>query len=181
MCNSVSFPTFLFIIMLTQCTCYRLDPDHERKMLEEAEEAFRTYAAHQKEGSKSSGKTQNLIRSFTVDSSSRNGPSGTRGSSNVVSPRNPMQKAKSVDGYIASETSVGHVESVNETVSNSQAHDESKDACVRGLVKDRANIFSMNTPPVSGQKIETSHSQVKKWIASQPHAETEADENERYA
>ena len=155
------------------------DPDHERRMLEEAEEAFRTYAAHQKGGSKAkrSSKTESLIRSFTVDSTSSSEPMDKRGSSKMASARKPLEKAKSFDEQIITgELKTG---SVNEVVSSSKAIDESKDACVKGMVKDRANVFSKHIPPVSGNKTEGSHADVKKWIASQPPQAAGVGESER--
>lgn len=152
-------------------------------MLEEAEEAFRNYAAHQKGGNKGkrSSKTENLIRSFTVDSPSYNETASIGGKSNIASQRKPLQKARSVDDYIASEEpKFGREVPVNGVASSGQTHDESKDACVKGLVKDRANIFLKHTPPVSGERVETTHAQVKKWIASQPHTVTGTDDSERY-
>ena len=152
-------------------------------MLEEAEEAFRTYAAHQKGGNKGkrSSKTENLIRSFTVDSPSYKETASIGGKPNIAAQRKPFQKAKSVEEFIASEeVKFEHEVPVNGVVSAGQTQDESKDACVKGLVKDRANIFLQHTPPVSGERVETTHAQVKKWIASQPHTVTGTDESERY-
>ena len=157
------------------------DPDHEREMLEEAEKAFRSFAVHQKGGSRQtrSSKTESLIRSFTVDSSSCSGTSEKRHGSNSGSARKSLQKAKSVDGHYVQEAQKhNQEESVNGQVS--EMTDEPEDSCVKGLVKDRANIFSKHTPPVSGAKVETSHAQVKEWIAAQPPHATEASENERF-
>jgi len=158
------------------------DPDHERKMLEEAEEAFRTYAAHQKGGSKGkrSSKTENLIRSFTVESSGSNEPPPSKqDGSKMESQRKPFQKAKSVDDLVFTEVKNVPEEQVNYTVSGIEVRDESKDALVKGFVKDRASIFSKHTPPAAGEKSETAHAQVKNWIASHPHSEAGTDDSER--
>ncbi|XP_065061324.1 trichohyalin-like isoform X1 [Rhopilema esculentum] len=159
------------------------DPDHERRMLEEAEAAFKSFATHQKGGTKPkrSAKTESLIKSFTTPGDVQPACK-TPTSLNDVAER--KEKKQSLEEHVISEKQTDiHVIPVDKAkaVDATRPSDASseKNVCLSGLVKERAGIFSKNMPPVAVHKTETPHANVKKWIASQNQNCAENGDEER--
>ena len=138
-------------------------------MLEEAEAAFKSFATHQKGGTKPlrSAKTESLIKSFTTPGDVQpvcKTPTGL----NDVAER--TEKKQSLEEHVISEKQTGvYILPVDKAFDSTKPSDVSSDknACLSGLVKERAGIFSKNMPPAAVHKTETPHANVKKWIASQ--------------
>lgn len=146
-------------------------------MLEEAEEAFKSFAVHQKTGSKPkrSAKTDNLIKSFSVASSTPTDFPAKRNELKKASPRSPLQTSKTVDEQIIPDVQQNVFEAPADDIEASSKVKETVDdreVVASGMVKNRANLFSKTKPPSSGDRTESAQANVRKWIASHPSTNT---------
>ena len=157
-------------------------------MLEEAEEAFKSFAAHQKTGSKPkrSAKTDNLIKSFSVASNTPTDFPAKRSEFKKASPRSPLQASKTVDERVTPDVQQDIFEPIGNDVeasSKANKNEDDREVVTSGMVKNRANLFSKTKPPSSEDKTESAQANVRKWIASHPPTNTvlvsESDDSER--
>eukprot|EP00794_Sanderia_malayensis_P015126 gene15126-16682_t len=161
------------------------DPDQERRMLEEAEAAFKSFKESSKfeNRSKRSAKTENLIKSFSIASSNPTDYASKGDRIKMDSERKPpLEVTKSFDEEILIQPEVSQNVSSMPTEFDQEDQEENTvkldeqvqpdkqvqpDSVVidAGLVKQRANIFSSPALP-AGDASKSPHANVKKWIAS---------------
>ena len=157
-------------------------------MLEEAEEAFKSFAAHQKTGSKPkrSAKTDNLIKSFSVASDTPTDFPAKRNEFKKTSARSPLQASKTVDEKVIPDVQQDILEPIRndiEVSSKAKENVDDREVVTSGMVKNRANLFSKTKPPSSEDRSESAQANVRKWIAAHPSTNTalvsESDNSER--
>ena len=140
------------------------DPDKERRMLEQAEEAFRSFASHKKGGSLSrqqrSTKTRSLIKSFTLpnaDTSCDVTPSNLRGDkpTGICKGASVIDASEEIVPITVDTVSTSPFHTDNSVTTDQSTVKKDEDILVKaGLVKNAASMFQQ--PPSSPPHIPAS-------------------------